>query len=340
MLGYKVGDEICPAKPQERIVAFRGYLNPLSNHYSCEITVSERTFKSVEHAYFHRMATEFGKTELPEKIFKAEHAVVAKRLSKGIADDEERLKWEKDNTDVMRNLLQAKFEQCQEFRSLLTEYADVTLAEATPSRFLATGLSPYMTEHTAPNFWSGNNLLGVMLKELSLGPEESIISDLNQPTPNDPFNQIQADVIVHQVDVPASQPDSESSSQPTSQSANQPANQSACQPDAQSNNETVSQAPNLPLSSASNGLSTGVSAGESPDGSTPGPTEESAEGLPVNRSRQKHRSPAPFRGPRSFSTPRRTKAVKDSGIGSNLTALNGNSLPVHLMKRIVVRVRC
>ena len=99
------------------------------------------------------MATEFGKAELAEKIFKAEHAGVAKRLSKGIADDEERLKWEKDNTDVMRNLLQAKLEQCQEFRSLLIEYADVTLAEATPSRLWATGLSPYMTEHTAPNFW-------------------------------------------------------------------------------------------------------------------------------------------------------------------------------------------
>ena len=243
-------------------------------------------------------------------IFIAEHAGVAKRLSKGIADDEERLKWEKDNTDVMRNLLQAKLEQCQEFRSLLIEYADVTLAEATPSRLWATGLSPYMTEHTAPNFWPGNNLLGVMLKELSLGPEESIISDLNQPTPNDhkqhPLNQIQADVIVHQVDVPASQPVSESSSQPTSQSADQPANQSTCQPDAQSNNETVSQAANLPLSSASNGQSTGVSAGESPDVFNPGPTEESAEGLPVNRSRQKHRSPASFRGPRSFSTPRRT----------------------------------
>ena len=280
--------------------------------------MNERTFKSVEHAYFHRMATEFGKTELAEKIFKAEHAGVAKRLSKGIADDEERLKWEKDNTNVMHNLLQAKLEQCQEFRSLLIEYADVTLAEA--SRLWATGLSPYMTEHTAPHFWPGNNLLGIMLKELCLGPEESIISDLNQPTPNDhkqhPLNQIQADVVVHQVDVPASQPVSESSSQPTSQSADQPANQSTCQPDAQSNNETVSQAANLPLSSASNGQSTGVSAGESPDVSNPGRTEESAEGLPVNRSRQKHRSPAPFRGPRSFSTPRRTKAVKDSDIGS------------------------
>ena len=64
------------------------------------------------------------------------------------------------------------------------------------------------------------------------------------------------------------------------------------------------------------GQSTGVLTGESPDVSNPGPTEESAEGLPVNRSRPKHRSPAPFRGPRSFSTPRRTKAVTDSDIGS------------------------
>ena len=65
------------------------------------------------------MATELGKTALAEKIFKAEHAGVTKRLSKGIADGEKRRKWETDNIDVMRNLLQAKLEQCKEFRSLL-----------------------------------------------------------------------------------------------------------------------------------------------------------------------------------------------------------------------------
>ena len=44
---------------------------------------------------------------------------------------------------------------------------DCILAEATPSKLWATGMSPFVTEHTAPKFWPGKNLLGSMLTAMA-----------------------------------------------------------------------------------------------------------------------------------------------------------------------------
>ena len=107
---HKVGDGRCPAKPKEEILAFRGYRHPLSNHYPCDITVNAATFRSVEHAFFHQMAMEMGKNDLADDIKNARHAGEAKRLSHNIASDDEHWKWELDNTEVMKRLLQAKLQ--------------------------------------------------------------------------------------------------------------------------------------------------------------------------------------------------------------------------------------
>ena len=53
-------------------------------------------FKSVEHAFFYRMATEFDMGQLTEDIRKAKHAGIVKRLSKDIAEDKDRWKWKEE----------------------------------------------------------------------------------------------------------------------------------------------------------------------------------------------------------------------------------------------------
>ena len=147
--GHKVGDERCPAKPSDTILAFRGYGHPLSNHYACDITVNGTTFKSVEHAYFHHMATEMGKHDLADDIKNACHGGVAKRLSHDIAPDEDRWAWELDNIEVMEKLLQAKLKQCPTFKQCLIESTGMVIAEATNSKIWATGMTPYVTERTS-----------------------------------------------------------------------------------------------------------------------------------------------------------------------------------------------
>ena len=165
--GHRVGDSLCSAKPSEEIVAFKGYTHPLSNHFSCKISAYDTQFDSVEHAYFWRMAMEISKPELAKQIKRAKHAGEAKRLSKNIASDEERMRWELDNTDTMEYLLQQKFQQCTRFKNCLNENKGKIFAEATASRIWGTGLSPFITTNTAPSFWPGKNMLGAMLQELA-----------------------------------------------------------------------------------------------------------------------------------------------------------------------------
>ena len=165
--GHKVGDDLCPAKPSEVIYAFKGFRHPLSNHFPCKLSVYESEFRSLEHAFFWRMASELGKPDLAERIRNCDHAGKVKKMSTEIAEDEERWRWEKANPDVMSYLLEAKAKQCDIFKNCLLENKDKVLAEATKSVIWGTGLSPYVTTHTAPNYWPGKNWLGGMLTELT-----------------------------------------------------------------------------------------------------------------------------------------------------------------------------
>ena len=94
------------------------------------ITVNAATFRNVEHTFFHQMAMEMGKNDLADDIKNALHAGEAKRLSHDIASDDERWKWELDNTEFMKRLLQAKLQQCPEFRQCLIESTGMVIAEA------------------------------------------------------------------------------------------------------------------------------------------------------------------------------------------------------------------
>ena len=164
--GHRVGDNMCAAKPKhdECIVTYK---NPLSNHYPFELSGYDTTFPSIEHAFFWRMPSEMDKPQLAEKIKQAKHAGIAKQLSKEIALDDERLEWEMNNHSVMKYLIHQKFEQCEQFRAWLLESKGKILAEATGSRLWGTGMSPFLSQNTAPDYWPGKNLLGAMLTELT-----------------------------------------------------------------------------------------------------------------------------------------------------------------------------
>ena len=135
-----------------------------------------------------------------------------------------------------------------------------------------------------------------------------------------------------------SQQTSQSASQSGSQSASQSSSQSASKPDSQLDSQSIrhsniqssststiqlaSQPTNQSLSAGSNEQSTGESSGDSTEVSPAGYAEVSTGGftggLSVSWSRQKQPTTPAFRGPRSYSTPRRTKAMTDSAhdIGS------------------------
>ncbi len=178
-MGHRSGDARCAAKAEEgSILAFSGYQHPLSNHFLTPIKAFDlnQPFKSIEHAFFWRMAIDLGKEDLAERIKDAVHAGVVKRLSKEI-DDDDRQTWEDDNLDVMKQLLIEKAKTCLPFRNCLKMNKDKMLAECTHSKRWATGLSKGITENTKPDYWPGTNLLGMMLMEIT---EEQLLSHNNQ----------------------------------------------------------------------------------------------------------------------------------------------------------------
>jgi hypothetical protein len=68
VLGHKVGDESCTAKPSGPISSFTTHQHPLSNQFPCHIDVNGRSFPSVDHAFSGRWRRNFGKLELAEDI--------------------------------------------------------------------------------------------------------------------------------------------------------------------------------------------------------------------------------------------------------------------------------
>ena len=113
------------------------------------------------------MAREFGKHDLAARIQDCKHAREAKRMSKDISEDDVRWEWEKNNIYVMKNLLLVKAQRCGLFRECLLENRNKLLAEATPSKLWASGLSTYVTENCSPSFWHEQNMLGALLADLS-----------------------------------------------------------------------------------------------------------------------------------------------------------------------------
>ncbi len=189
-IGHQVGAESCPAKPTEKIHAFRGYQNPLSNHYPFQLDVWDMTFGSVEHAYFWRMASDMKKPNIANQIHNAKHAGIAKNLSKQIASEDGRITWEMSvGIGVMKDLLYEKTRQCPEFIETIYYYRDHVFAEATPSKIWASGLSEFVTVNTSQKNWPGENRLGEMindiaknidkiLRDIQDGKSEEIIQDL------------------------------------------------------------------------------------------------------------------------------------------------------------------
>ena len=82
-------------------------------------------------------------------------------------EEENRRAWEDDNFDVLRELLREKARACEQVYNCLMMYKDKLLAEGTVNKRWGTGLSKWVTSLTKPKFWPGQNLMGVLLMELT-----------------------------------------------------------------------------------------------------------------------------------------------------------------------------
>ena len=166
VLGHNDGDDRCPARNiGEPILPFRSHNMVLSNYYPCELEAYDMKFKSLEHAYQWKKATEAGEADLANRIEQSQHAGKAKKLSEEVPAEFTKT-WETSNTTVMRELISLKATQIDEFKTALIQSSGKHLAEATSDTFWASGLPPKMTEIISPEYWPGENTLGKLLMSL------------------------------------------------------------------------------------------------------------------------------------------------------------------------------
>ena len=187
-IGHQDGDKDCPSKNTgPPVIPFHSHKNVLSNFFPCKIEVDNHVFSSVEHGYQYYQASAAGMDDLADEIIRAPHAGKAKGLSKRIPS-EFRDSWEKINTEKMRELIEAKVAQVPEFENTLLGSSDCVLAEATPDKFWASGLSSETTSKTLPHTWPGLNMLGKILMEV----RDSILT--NQSETDDDVSNVESPV--------------------------------------------------------------------------------------------------------------------------------------------------
>ena len=117
--GHNPGEEQCPGSAKQlhrNVVPFQGYENPLSNYYPCEFKVFGVEVKSAEHGYQFSKAMQCGHPDIAHQVLSANTALQAKRIASALPFNPN---WETVKEDQMKQVLEAKVKQCQDFCDLL-----------------------------------------------------------------------------------------------------------------------------------------------------------------------------------------------------------------------------
>ena len=164
--GHRVGSPICDAyNAEDNVVAYSNYQLVLSNLYASPLKVYDQQFGSLQQAWLWQQAIQLGDDDVANKIMNAEHAGQASRLARQTLDEEKAKHWERNNVEVMKELLKLKAEQCPVYKTALMENKKI-LAAAIRDPFWGTALAHKQTESTNPHYWPGKNMLGALQMEL------------------------------------------------------------------------------------------------------------------------------------------------------------------------------
>lgn len=154
----------CPAyEISDDIVAFQSRYNILCNFYKNNLKFDGMTFTSVEQAYQFKKCKYLEEDDLASKILKTDSPDEAKEIASHVKHDE---KWHEASVDTMKQILEARANQCTDFVSALLESGDKLIVEATTDTFWACGLGPNLAKTTKPSFHPGHNMLGGLLMDL------------------------------------------------------------------------------------------------------------------------------------------------------------------------------
>ena len=167
----------------------------MSNYYPCHVRMYNTSFRSSEHAYQWRFLKHIGLDELAQDVLQAPNAAAAKEIAARIPSSMHK-DWHTVKTNAMRDVLHAKADSNQLFKTSLLESAGYTIIEAVRGDiFWSSGLSPTIAASTKSEYFPGANQLGsVMTLVRDELTKEAILStkcgldtfDLKTPSPPPP----------------------------------------------------------------------------------------------------------------------------------------------------------
>lgn len=149
----------CPKGKPFRIV--HGRDDPLSNMWKSPLFYNGRTFHSVEQCYHFLRAEDLNDLRTANLILRSDNPFTCKRLARYLS------KRPSFDIALMTKLLEAKFNQCCDFKSSLIESVGKALLHSTHTKdtFWCTGLN-YDDEASHFNSYPGNNVFGRLLSDL------------------------------------------------------------------------------------------------------------------------------------------------------------------------------
>lgn len=138
--------------------------DPTSNFFMFDFHFENEQFKSTEHCYLSKICLPFD-ANLARQIKEAEHAGLAKELSKRIPKPPPGSpEWE-NRVKLMRQILRSKLHQCKQFRDALRKSNGTRIVHSTyeSDKFWASGLH---FRAIIPRDLPGKNWFGVLLTEM------------------------------------------------------------------------------------------------------------------------------------------------------------------------------
>ena len=133
--------------PKKNITAFSGKDDIQFNFYPCNIKIFGISLSSAEHAFQYSKAMRSRYTVTASVIQKANSALNAKRIAIKITTPDERLL---KRDDVMKQILELKFDQVPEFKECVLQCNDKTkFVEAANDDYWGSGFDKRGTHNTA-----------------------------------------------------------------------------------------------------------------------------------------------------------------------------------------------
>lgn len=156
-----------PPRTFSKVHTFRSGRHPCSNFYPCKIVLDGTVYNSTEHAYQTIKCLEAGHKKLADLVRDAPTAAKAKLMARHLrVNPETELKWESKRVQVMKRLLECKYQRCASFRNFING-SDLYFVEATMDDFWACGLHRPCGLDINPKHFDGENVLGRLITRLA-----------------------------------------------------------------------------------------------------------------------------------------------------------------------------